>query len=235
MPAEREDLLPPVAALRREADRVVASAPYSADLAQQLKDSLPAQDYRWNAEKAEWEIAPEHEATVQRILDEVAEENSWNVQAIQQTGDFPGGSPRSAPVGAIGDQEAALITEANYVDETLPDTPIEPTKIDFTGSQAFAPLPAEDDQQNTNASLDKSPEPAESETQPASPVSALHPPTGATPAAATPTPRPAQSGRVSTAVAGSIQAGEREPVEKATEATVPDAAQSAPPPETPRS
>jgi hypothetical protein len=90
MPGERADLIPPVASLNREAGGIAVTAPYSSRLSQLFKDNLPPQGYHWDVERAEWQISPEHELDVRKMLDEVAEENGWRVVDDQQEEYEPG-------------------------------------------------------------------------------------------------------------------------------------------------
>jgi hypothetical protein len=158
MPGERADLIPPVATMTREAGGIVVTAPYSARLNQQFKDNLPPRDYHWDVERAEWQISPEHELGVQKILDEVAEENGWRVEDDQEEEN-------------VSNIPAESVNDAGSL-EHFPDT-----EVESTGEQAM-PNPQSGLSAGENADdpdVGHSPEPNNQENK--EPVVEAHPET----------------------------------------------------------
>lgn len=259
IPAERDDLIPPVAGLRKNSNCTIAFAPYSADLAQQFIDSLPAQDYHWNAEQSDWEIAPEHEAVARRILEEVAEENGWRVQEIQPaeiqeaglnhmqsqenpvdvlTTDTPEeqGEPESYTAGTTPSASPGF---AEFEDSRGQETAPIPEAVAWQGDEHPREALSESTPLDATSSQGAAPSPEADKGQDRPIADTVPEPT---PLESQPEQRPPStkvvpvlSGHVSPTAAGStVKTASRQVVEETANSPVPDRSQPAQSPETPQ-
>jgi hypothetical protein len=224
MPGVRADLDPPLVTLAYETGGIVVTAPYSSRLNQQFKDYLPSQDYHWDVEDAEWQISPEHEVVVRRILDEVAEENGWRVEDGQQVDNVSNRSAES--VNNAGSLELIPETGEDSTEEQILPNPQSSLTADKNADYpdvGHSPVP--NSQENIEPVVEAHPETSQGSLTDEKNQSELHMPDSLTLKTLTPPAlQPVRTSHISSDVTGSIiQADTHSQVGKRGNLPMPDA------------